>query len=130
MVTMHTSSNRNGFALVEILIALAILSISLLSLFSALNRSIQAVSSTRNRTRAIMIGRSTMNDFIMQRMRGPDIAEKTESGGVEFLVARKTERFEHPMLGPLPAKQTKVTVSWQEKGVTRSFDMDYIYASQ
>jgi type II secretion system protein I len=123
---------NKGFVLVEILIALAILSIVLLSVISGVTSSIYVIGGMRNYTKAMLIARSRMNDFLLHNMRGTDIKDEAVKGYDGFEVSRVTKRFEHPMidLGPFSANKTDIVVTWQERGREREYKISYIYQTQ
>jgi type II secretion system protein I len=124
---LKTISDRQAFALIEILIAMAILSIVLLSIFSGVSSGIHVMSGNQNHTTAMLIAKSSMNEFINERMRGPDLKDEPVEENQRFFLTRVSERFEHALLGPLPAKKTTVTVSWKERERERSFSLYHIY---
>jgi len=123
-------NNKNGFALAEIMVSLAILSIILLSIFSVVSRSIFAISGNKSHTKAMLIAESKLNEFILDKMRGLDISRKPVKDYKGFNFSRKTKRFEHSMIDPLPAKITTVIVKWKEKGRDRKYELSYIYPSK
>lgn len=126
-------SSRKGFVLVEILIALSIMSIVLLSVISGVTSSIHVISGMKNSTRAMMIARTTMNDFILRRMRGTDLKREPVKEYPGFYLTRVTGPWELPMidLGPLATvKKTDITVTWRERGREREYSIFYIYQSQ
>lgn len=123
--------NRQGFALVEILIAVSILSIVLISVFSGVAISARALSEARNRTTAMQIARSEMNLFIQQAMRGPDLSNEPVSDYRGFTISRETVRYEHPFLGQLPVNKTDITVKWKPADSShreQKFKLSYIYS--
>ena len=75
MNTPGSSDRRGGFALVEILIAIAILSIAMLAIISGVSSGIAAISGNRNMTRAMLIARSRLSLYYVYRMREPDVEE-------------------------------------------------------
>jgi len=121
---------RSGFALIEILIAVTILSIILLSVYSGVSTSINVISGTRNYTSAMMIARSKLNEFRMARMRGTDLSSEPVDEFPGFNYSRVTERFEHPLLGPLPAKRTEIIVSWRENEKEKKYELSFIYPTK
>ncbi len=121
------NNNNNGFTLIEILIAVAILSMILIGVFSGISSSINSVSQSKNFTRAMLIARTEMNDFIINRMRGADIVEKKSENYEEFTFSRKTEKVTHPLLELLNAQKTKIVVSWKQKSRTYNYSLFYIY---
>jgi type II secretion system protein I len=118
--------SARGFALVEILIAVAILSIILLSVFSGVTASVNAISGAQKNTHAMMIARTQMNDFILRRMRGTDLKREPVEGYPGFFYSRETKRFEHMML-PVPAKQTDIIVHWKFREKEKEYRLTYIY---
>lgn len=123
---------NNGFVLVEILIALAILSIVLLSVISGVTSSVYVISGMKNYTCAMLIARTRMNDFLLKNMRGTDIKDEPVKGYEGFKYTRVTKRFEHPMidLGPFSANKTDVIITWNERGAGREYKISYIYQTQ
>jgi len=121
---------KKGFALIEMLIAVAILSIVLLSVFSGVSTGINVMSGNRNLTRAMVIAKSRMNEFILDKMRGPDINTKSIEEYPGFYYSRETRRFEHALLPPLLSMQkTDLTVSWKEKNRTKKYSIFYVYTT-
>ncbi len=116
-----------GFALVEVLVALVILSVVLLSLYSGLSTGLTIISGARGHTRAMIIADNRMQEFILEKKKEPDMERVPAREFEGYTVSRNTEKFEHPLLGQLPAKKTTITVQWKEKGVERSYDVFYIY---
>lgn len=119
--------NNNGFALVEILIALTILSVVLLSVVSAVSSGIYVMSGNRNFTKAMIIARSQMNEFILGKMRGLDLKDEQLEDYDKFTCTRVTEKFEHSMFGPMAAKKTDITIKWDEKENERFYKVSYIF---
>lgn len=123
-------ANPAGFVLVEILIALAILSTVLISVISGVTSSVYVISGMKNYTHAMLIAKSKMNDFILKNMRGTDLKGQNVKEYPGFSFSRETKRFEHPLLGPLPANKTEITVSWKERGRKKNYRISYIYQSK
>ncbi|MBN2160058.1 MAG: prepilin-type N-terminal cleavage/methylation domain-containing protein [Spirochaetes bacterium] len=126
---------NRGFVLVEILIALAILSIVLISVISGVTSSIYVISGMKNYTHAMLIARTKMNDFIIRNQRGTDLKNEPVKEYENFSVTRVTEPFDHPMLslmgGPLASvKITNITVSWEERGKPKDYTISYIYQAR
>lgn len=119
-----------GFALIEILIAITILSISLVSIISGVSAGIIAISGNKNLTKAMIIARSKLYEFEMVNMRGPDISEKEVEEYQGFTYSREIKRFEHALLGPLNANRVMITVQWQERGRDKNYSLSYIYPTK
>ncbi|PKL40874.1 MAG: hypothetical protein CVV44_04505 [Spirochaetae bacterium HGW-Spirochaetae-1] len=127
MPRWNKKSSRSGFALIEVLIAVTILSIILLSIYSGISTSINVMSGAKNYTRAMIIAKSKMNEFIDSKMRGTDLNHEPVEEYENFFINRVTQRFEHPLLGPLPAKETEITVTWRENDREKEYSISYIY---
>jgi type II secretion system protein I len=124
------TEQAKGFALVEILIAVAILSIVLLSVISGVTSSIYVITGMKNYTKAMLIARTRMNDFILNNMKGTDLKHEQVREYPGFDFSRVTRRFEHPLLqGPIPVNITDIIVNWSEKGREREYKLSYIYQS-
>jgi type II secretion system protein I len=121
---------KNGFALIEILIAITILSISLIGITSAVSGGIIAISRNKNLTKAMIIAKSKLNEFELNNMRGPDINNEQVKEYAGFTYGRTVKRFEHELFGPLDAKRIEITVKWQEKERDRLYSISYIYPSK
>ena len=121
---------KKGFALIEILIAASILSIILISVFTGVSSSIYAMAGSKNYTKAMMIAKSKMNEFIIKKMREPDVNKEPVEGYAEFFLTRETKRFEHTFTGPIPTNITEITVSWKERERDRTYKIFYIYAQK
>ena len=125
-----SAQQKKGFVLVEILIALAVLSIVLISVISGVTSSVYVISGMKNYTNAMSIARSKMNDFILRNMRGTDIKHEESKEYPGFYLTRVTKRWEHPLLGPLPANITDIIISWEERGKTKKYKVSFIYQAQ
>lgn len=121
------NQEAHGFALIEVLVALAILSIVLISVFGAVMNGITVLRGSGNFIRAMIICRSSYHQFTLDRMRGADVHEKPVVGYDGFYVSRITERFEHPLLGALPARKTTFTVTWREQSKERHYSASMVY---
>ena len=118
---------KKGFALIEILIALTILSIILLSVFSGISASINVMSGSKNFSKAMIIAKSKLNEFLLDKMRGTDLTDELIEEYPNFQYSRTTERFEHDLFGPLSAQRTTLTVSWEENGQRKEYSLTYIF---
>ncbi len=129
----HVKNNKinkyNGFALIEILIAITILSISLISIISGVSAGIIAISGNKNLTKAMIIAKNKLNEFEMNNQKGTDISNEVVEDYPDFTYSREIKRFEHELLGPLDAKRIEIEVKWQEKGMDKTYSLTYIYPS-
>jgi prepilin-type N-terminal cleavage/methylation domain-containing protein len=122
---------HQGFALIEVLIAVAIASIIVLSVYSGVSAGTLSISQNANLTRAIIIAKSKMNDFKLSGMRGTDLANEEVREYPEFTFSRTTVRYENPVIsstfGALSAKKTTIIVEWNDSGRKRSFSLYTVY---
>jgi len=125
------SSNRirqsGAFVLIEVLIASAILSVVLLSVYSGISSGINIVTNSRNYTQSMIIARSLMNEFRDNDMRGPDLKDIPVDDYPGFTYDRVTERYEQPFFGPVVVNKTVITVRWKYKGTGNKYDLLMIY---
>lgn len=118
---------KHGFALIEVLIAVTILSVVLLSVYSGISSGINIINNSRNTTEAVVIAKSLMNDFRIHKMRGPDLHDVDVENKPGFRYDRISKRFESPFLGPLLAQQTDIIVKWDYKGRGNEFILSMVY---
>ena len=125
-----TGNKVRGFALIEILIAITILSIALIGIISAVSGGITAISDNKNLTRAMIIAKNKLNEFEMSNMRGPDIRDEEVQEYPGFSYSRTVKRFDHELFGPLDAKRIEILVKWQENQRDKIYTISYIYPSK
>ncbi len=118
---------KNGFSIIEILIAITILSIVLTSIISGVSAGIVSISNNKNLTKAMIISKNMLNEFLLNKMKGLDIADEQIEDYPEFTYSREVTRFEHVLFGPLDAKIVEITVNWEERGIKREYSLSYIY---
>jgi prepilin-type N-terminal cleavage/methylation domain-containing protein len=126
-IVKESTCGENGFVLIEVLIAVTILSVILLSVYSGISSGMNIVGNSRNYTRAMIIAKSLMNEFRTDKMKGVDIKGSPVTDNPEFIYDRITERYENPMLGPLPASKTEIIVKWKYKGVENRYILAMVY---
>lgn len=119
-----------GFVLIEVLIAVTILSVVLLSVYSGISSGINIIGNSKNYTTAMMAGRSLLNEFRSNNMRGPDMKDVPVEGYPDFRYDRTSERYENPLFGPLPVKKTEIVVKWKYKGIENNYSLQYIYQAR
>jgi type II secretion system protein I len=118
---------RGGFAIIELLIAITILSIVLLGIISGVSKGILAIAQNRNITKAMLIAKNKLAEFQIMRMRAPDVQNDAVKEYEGFTYSRTVTRFEHEFFGPLSAKKLEITVKWEERGTQRNYSISYIY---
>ena len=125
-------SRNRGFAIIEILVAITILSIVLPSIISGVSAGIMAISENKNLTRAMIIAKNKLNEFLLIKMRGPDITDEQVQEYEGFRYNRKITRFEHEIFGPISAKKVEITITWKqgENQQPRKYSLSYIYPEQ
>lgn len=118
---------KSGFVLIEVLIAVTILAVVLLSVYSGISSGMNIIGNSKNYTRAMIVARSLMNEFRNEKMKGLDMKDEPVSSYPEFVYDRVTERYENPMLGPLPVNKTSIRVKWKYKGVENDYELKMVY---
>lgn len=121
---------NQGFVLIEVLIAVTILSVVLLSVYSGISSGINIVGNSRNYTIAMMSGRSLLNEFRTNNMRGPDMKDVPIEGYPDFRYDRTSSRYDNPLFGPLPVQRTEIIVKWKYKGIENNYRLQYIYQAR
>jgi len=119
--------HNGGFAIIEMLIAAAILSTVLISLISGVSAGILAIQGGKGLTRAMLIAKSRMNDFIALDMRGSDIDGEQVAGYDGYTFSRTVSRYESEIFGPLTVRRVEITVRWKEQQRERKYSLSYIY---
>jgi len=117
----------SGFVLIEVLIAVTILSVILLSVYSGISSGINIIGNSKNYTRAMIISKSLMNEFRSEGMKGVDMKDEPVVNYQDFRYDRVSERYENPLLGPLLVNKTSVRVKWKYKGTENKFELNMIY---
>ena len=119
---------KNGFTLVEFLVALLILTIGLLGLLETVNVSLQQNMSNKLRADAVMIADKvitadrTLPFANILATNGTQVTKSVNAGGgvVNFLVARQVSQTAGSSLN------YKVTVTWSEKGKAKEHSLSTI----
>jgi prepilin-type N-terminal cleavage/methylation domain-containing protein len=126
-ISENIAQRNGGFVLIEVLIAVTILSVVLLSVYSGISSGINIIGNSKNYTRAMIIAKSLMNEFRSDSMKGVDMKDAPVAGYQDFNYDRVSERYENPMLGPLPINKTEIKVKWKYKGVENHYELTMIY---
>ena len=127
MISNMIYERKQGFSIIELLIAVTILSIALLGIISGVTTSIMAISGNENKTKAMIISKNLLNEFLLDKMRGLDINDEPVEDYPGFTYNRTIERFEHEILGPLNANRVEFMVNWEERGRKKHYKLSYIY---
>ena len=127
MFSENGIQKRRGFALIEVLVAVTIVSIVVVSIYRGVMAGSLAISQNAKLTRAIVIAKNMLNEYRLAGMRGTDLSHVNAEGYEGFHYSRVTERYENPMLGALPAKKTVITVYWTSEGRERSHSIFMVY---
>ncbi len=116
-----------GFVLIEVLIAVTILSVILLSVYSGISSGMNIIGNSRNYTRAMIIAKSLMNEFRSEHMKGVDMKNAPVKNYPDFNYDRISERYDNPMLGPLIVNKTSIIIKWKYKGVENNYKLNMVY---
>jgi len=130
----YTFKINKGFALLEVLIAVTILSISLLGIHSMVIRNMNIIADSKNQTKALMIAKSLMNEFRYNNMREADISDSAIENYPDFTYDRVTSRYEDefitPMIKPMIINKATIKVKWKYKGKEISSELSMIYQAK
>ncbi len=124
---LDIKNNQSGFVLIEVLIAVTILAVVLLSVYSGISSGMNIIGNSKNYTRGMIIARSLMNEFRSDGMKGVDMKDEPVKNFPDFSYDRVSERYENPMLGPLPVNKTAIRVKWRYKGIENSYELTMVY---
>lgn len=107
--------NRDGFTLIEFMVALVILMFGMLALLQAINVSIQSGMTTQLRNEAVTLGDTQINielakpfDLVSTSVRGKIVQRKIMSGFVNYSVIRSGQVMTN-------SKQVTYEVRWKHK---------------
>jgi len=127
LIINYIGKTKPGFVLIEVLIAVTILSVVLLSVYSGISSGINIIGNSKNYTRAMIAARSLMNEFRHEKMKGVDMKDEPVKNFPDFNYDRVSERYDNPMLGPLPVNKTAIKVKWKYKGIENSYELTMVY---
>jgi hypothetical protein len=98
--------------------------------YSGISSSINVITGAKNYSAAMIIAKTKLNEFRMNKMHAPDVSEEPVEGYESFFYSRKTANFEHPLLGPINAKRTEISVHWRENGKEKKYELSFIYTTR
>ena len=126
------STNRqSGFSLLEVLVAFAILSMSLGVLYQAFSNSLRNVGASGDYSRAIIIAEARL----AEAMADVPINEGSDQGEVDGRYQWKVvvQRYEYEgeeIVSRFTPYQVEVVVSWQDGKHTREYQLSTLRLSQ
>lgn len=125
------TTRQSGFSLLEVLVAFAILSMSLGVLYQAFSNSLRNVGASGDYTRAIIIAEARLAEAMVQ----VPLNEGAEQGEVEQRYQWKTmvQRYEYAdqeIVSRYTPYQVHVVVSWQDGKHTRQYEITTLRLSQ
>jgi type II secretory pathway pseudopilin PulG len=120
--------NSTGLALIEVLLAVTILSIVIVPIISGVSTGALAIAQNRNLTRSILLARSKLNEFKKEDMNGPDLNGEIDEDYPGFTYDREIVKYENELLPELvQAEIVTITVRWKYNQRDRSYSLDYIF---
>ena len=121
------SPRNSGFSLLEVLVATTLMGLVLVVLLQVLTTALSAQEASRGHIRAIMAAEKVLQEYSGEKKLAAGSFQGRE--GHYAYLARVTPRFE--ISDPNMEKRVRcfliqVTVSWQERGKTKSLDLQTI----
>jgi prepilin-type N-terminal cleavage/methylation domain-containing protein len=116
----------SGYALIEILIAVTIISIVIITIYSAVTTGSRSIAGYKNVTNAVIIAKSILSEFKLTKPK-LDLSDKPVKGFDGYTYNRTIERYENPLLGPVPVNKLNITVVWKENNHERKYTLEYIF---
>ena len=107
-----SDSHRAGFTLIEVIVAIAILAISLVTVMQLFSGSLRASRASCDYTRAIVHAKDRMEELSVN----PVISEHVQGGRFEDGFTWEAETLPYPTehdTGDVSLQMVKVRVSWQ-----------------
>ncbi|NOT55619.1 MAG: type II secretion system protein [Deltaproteobacteria bacterium] len=118
-----------GFTLIEVLVAMVIFSISSLAVTSLMVGSMQHISGNGLRSEAISLAQDAIEGLRSapydDLATGSELDVLSSKGGTTFDVNWRVHT-DDPMAG---VKRIVVTVTWDHKGVARTYETETIYTN-
>lgn len=127
---MTIFGKNKGFALIEVLIAMSIISVVILSIYSGVSAGAVSISQTKDLTNAVMIAKSKLNEFKLARYRGTDLNNQEVENFPGFTYDREIKRFEHELFPRIPAQIVTITVKWEQKNIEKEYKLEFVYATR
>jgi prepilin-type N-terminal cleavage/methylation domain-containing protein len=118
--------STKGYALIEVLIAVTIISIVIMTVYSAVTSGSRAIASYKNITNSVIIAKSILSEFKLTKPK-LDLSDKPVSGFEGFTYSRTIERYENPLLGPISANKLNIIVKWMENNHEKKYTLEYIF---
>jgi len=127
---MHTP-RQSGFSLLEVLVAFAILSMSLGVLYQAFSNSLRNVGTSGDYTRAMIIAEARLAEVMAE----VPLNVGSDQGEVDNRYQWKTmvQRYDYTgenIVSEFIPYQVEVVVSWQDGKTTRQYDLTTLRLSQ
>lgn len=125
------TTRQSGFSLLEVLVAFAILSMSLGILYQAFSNSLRNVGTSGDYSRAMIIAEARL----AEAMADVPINEGSDQGEVEGRYQWKVmvQRYEYEgeeIVSRFTPYQVEVVVSWQDGKHTREYQLSTLRLSQ
>ena len=116
---------RRGFTLLEVLVAMAVLSVMLLALYQAYGSNIYLQSFNRSLWRAVLHAQNELSRY--ERMPPPPISVNEGDYDEEHPLAGYHWKRSITNASPIPGvqvRQVALELSWKEGDVTRSYEAE------
>jgi type II secretion system protein I len=123
---------RQGFTLLEMIVATTIMAIAIVGLLAGLSGSTQNAARLRDYDRAVQLGRERMNELILDRRLPHDTPvsgffDPAQTGGLEAGWQARLTTFEKPpvvAVNGIALERLELEIWWKSGATTRTFTLD------
>jgi general secretion pathway protein I len=117
--------NKRGFTLLEVLVAISVLSIAIVALIQLFSGSLRTVSVSSEYSRAVTLAEARMRELQAgDSLKEGSSTETTKEGYRVYIDVRKSKDDEADASVPLSLYEITLTMSWGAQGRQRSFTLN------
>ncbi|MEZ5501593.1 MAG: type II secretion system protein [Halioglobus sp.] len=131
MISSRSVATRaRGFSLLEMVVAVAILGISLGALYRAAGGAVRIVALDEKSAYAVELARSLLANYAVVPLAGIDDTGETEGGFAWEVVAEPAPLPDGSTLAEGSLQHITVAVSWQDGARERNYTLESVVAGQ
>ncbi|MDA8083403.1 MAG: type II secretion system protein [Nitrospiraceae bacterium] len=120
---MNSGARRGGFTLLEVLIAMAVLSIALVAVFELFSSGLRGLSASDEYVIAAVKAEAKMREVLDEEKLEEKSWQETSDDGYRFDVAIKKTDAERTEMLPVDLMEVSLTVSWTRGVKERSLSL-------